>query len=350
MPSQDIDIYSRSYAESQDAIDPLSHFRQEFHIPSLTDLQRPTIAPQPNEPPSKKGVYLCGNSLGLQPKRTTDLINTFLSTWRSKVVKGHFFEHTDSPLPAFLHTDDYGAKLAAPLVGALESEVAIMGTLTANLHILMSSFYLPSKPTDGSGQGKWKIMLEGKAFPSDHFAVESQITHHGLDPAEAMILLEPRDPDDPILKTEDILSKIDEHAHELALILLPGIQYYSGQYFDIARITAHAHSHGILIGWDCAHAAGNVELKLHEWDVDFAAWCNYKYLNSGPGAMAGIFVHERFGKVDMSKEKDKYWPRLTGWWGDDKSIRFNMANSESTPSTRPIPQSRPDKPLSPNLP
>jgi kynureninase len=143
-----------------------------------------------------------------------------------------------------------------------------------------------------------------------------------------MVLLEPTDAKSPILTTEQILKTIDDHASELALILLPGIQFYTGQYFDIARITAHAHSHGIIIGWDCAHAVGNVDLKLHDWDVDFAAWCSYKYLNSGPGAMAGIFVHERFGKVDMKSPTQKFWPRLTGWWGDDKSSRFQMTNSE----------------------
>ena len=141
-----------------------------------------------------------------------------------------------------------------------------------------------------------------------------------------MVLLEPSDENLPMLDTSDILRKIDEHASELALILLPGIQFYTGQYFDIAKITAHAHSHDILIGWDLAHAAGNVELKLHDWNVDFAAWCSYKYLNSGPGAMAGIFVHEKYGKVDMQSPAERYWPRLTGWWGDDKSGRFAMTN------------------------
>jgi kynureninase len=151
--------------------------------------------------------------------------------------------------------------------------------------------------------------------------------HHGLDPAEAMILLEPSDSKEPILQTTQILETIDKHASELALILLPGIQFYTGQYFDIPKITACARSHDITIGWDLAHAAGNVELKLHDWNVDFAAWCNYKYLNSGPGAMAGIFVHERFGKVDMTSTGEKYRPRLTGWWGDDKTSRFAMTNS-----------------------
>ena len=316
------DFTSAAYAESQDAADLLAHFRSQFHIPTHTDLKRPTLAISPDEKPSKESTYLCGNSLGVQPKRTSDLITAFLTAWRTKGVTGHFTDHSDSPVPSFVDLDDHVAKLAALIVGALESEVAVMGNLTANLHLLMASFYRPSK----KGEGRWKIMMEGKAFPSDHFAVESQVQHHGFKPEEAMILLEPKETKEPLLKTEDILRKIDEHASETALILLPGIQYYTGQYFDIAKITAHAHSHGIMIGWDCAHAAGNVELKLHEWDVDFAAWCNYKYLNSGPGSMAGIFVHERFGNVDMNSSGEKYWPRLTGWWGDDKSQRFAMAN------------------------
>ncbi|KIV84813.1 kynureninase [Exophiala sideris] len=314
--------FSRDYAGSLDETDPLSSFRFNFHIPTLADLRRPTLTKPPEEEPSKPCTYLCGNSLGLQPIRTADLINAFLKQWRTRAVTGHFTDLPDSPLPPFLDIDDHAAKLMAPIVGAVEAEVAVMGSLTANLHFLMSSFYRPSK----KGEGRWKILLEGKAFPSDHYAVESQIIHHELDPAEAMVLLEPTDSHIPILPTKQILETIDKHASELALILLPGIQFYTGQYFDIQTITAHAHSHGILIGWDLAHAAGNVDLKLHDWDVDFAAWCTYKYLNSGPGAMAGIFVNEKFGKVEMEGSTPKFWPRLTGWWGDDKSTRFKMTN------------------------
>ncbi|KIY00538.1 uncharacterized protein Z520_03201 [Fonsecaea multimorphosa CBS 102226] len=317
-----LDPCSRDYALSLDATDPLSHFRAEFHIPTLADLKRPTLAKSPEEAPSQPCTYLCGNSLGLQPVRTANLVNSFLTQWRTKGVLGHFVEHADSPLQPFLHIDDHAAKLMAPVVGAVESEVAVMGSLTANLHLLMSSFYRPSK----KGEGRWKILLEGKAFPSDHYAVESQVVHHDLDPAEAMVLLEPFDPKFPLLSTEQILQTIDKHASELALILLPGIQFYTGQFFDIPRITAHAHSHGIMIGWDLAHAVGNVDLKLHDWNVDFAAWCTYKYLNSGPGAMAGIFINEKFGKVDMESPTHKFWPRLSGWWGDNKSSRFQMTN------------------------
>ena len=218
--------------------------------------------------------------------------------------------------------DDQAAKLMAPVVGALPDEVAVMETLTANLHLMMASFYRPTEE-------KNKIILEGKAFPSDHYAVESQIIHHGFNPEQSMILIEPESPDIPTLTTTQILSVIDQHAPSTALILLPGVQFYTGQYFDIKTITTHAHSHGIIIGWDLAHAVGNIPLYLHDWDVDFAAWCNYKYMNSGPGAIAALFVNERHGKVDkpaIKEGKIGFRPRLCGWWGGDKAIRFEMAN------------------------
>lgn len=262
-------ILDVSYALHLDQIDPLSHFRSKFLIPSKADLKRTTIARSPDERPSEECVYLCGNSLGLQPKAVADYINIFLTQWKTKAVTGHFTDHKDSPLAPFLHIDDEAAKLMAPIVGADPSEIAVMNTLTANLHLLMCSFYRPSK----KGEGRYKILLEGKAFPSDHFAIESQIQMHDLDPQDAMILLEPEDPQNPILTTEMILNTINEHAHELAMILLPAIQFYTGQYFDIQQITALAQKHQIIIGWDCAHAAGNVDLRLHEWNVDFAVWC-----------------------------------------------------------------------------
>lgn len=306
-------------AETLDAQDTLRHFRSEFIIPTLADLKRPTLSKPSDEEPSPECIYLCGNSLGLQPRRAAKYIEVYLRQWSAKAVTGHFVEHSDSPLAPFLHIDDAAAKLIAPLVGALESEVAVMGTLTANLHFMMSSFYLPTKE-------KWKIIFEGKAFPSDHYAIESQIVQHGFDPKEGMIMIEPEG-SEVILTTDQILRTIDRHASDTALILLPGIQFYTGQYFDIPTITKHAHSKGVLIGWDCAHAAGNVDLKLHDWNVDFAVWCNYKYINSGPGAMAGIFVHETHGKVDMNA-KEPFRPRLSGWWGDDKATRFQMRNGE----------------------
>ncbi|PGH13680.1 kynureninase [Helicocarpus griseus UAMH5409] len=327
----DTKAFTKAYAESLDAQDTLAHFRGQFIIPTKHDLTRKTIVPKDEEPPSPLCTYLCGNSLGLQPKATQTYVNRFLQTWATKGVLGHFTPHEDELTPPFVDVDDMASKLMAPVVGALASEVAVMDTLTTNLHLLMASFYRPQVG------GRYKIVMEGKAFPSDHFAVESQIMHHNLPPAEAMVLIEPDDLEHPILSTEKIISVIDEHAEETALILLPAIQYYTGQYFDIARITAHAHSKQIPIGWDCAHAVGNVELKLHDWDVDFAAWCNYKYMNSGPGAMGGLFVHERHGFVDVDVNENgnggsgsmgrlSYRPRLAGWWGGDKKTRFIMDN------------------------
>ncbi|KAL8699581.1 MAG: hypothetical protein Q9201_005928 [Fulgogasparrea decipioides] len=235
-----------------------------------------------------------------------------------KGVFGHFKAHEDSEIPAFVDIDDVAAQRMAPIVGASASEVAVMETLTANLHLMMASFYRPTEE-------RYKIVLEGKAFPSDH------IRHHGLDPKDAMVLVDPPEPTQPTVPTSHILSVIDKHASSTALILLSGVQYYTGQYFDVPTITAYAHSRGITIGWDLAHAVGNVGLHLHDWDVDFAVWCSYKYLNSGPGAIAGLFVHNKHGQVDKSaidSGGEGYRPRLSGWWGGDKATRFQMGNSE----------------------
>lgn len=210
------------------------------------------------------------------------------------------------------------------MVGASRSEVAVMQTLTANLHLLMASFYRPTEE-------RYKIIMEGKAFPSDHYMVESQIRHHNLSTSDAMILIQPPSSDSALLTTEHIISVIDKHASTTALLLLPGIQFYTGQFFDMETITAHAQAKGIIVGWDLAHAIGNLPLQLHDWNVDFAAWCNYKYLNCGPGAMGGLFVHSRHTDVEPSnsngtKEKPEYRPRFAGWWGSDKSTRFAMSN------------------------
>jgi len=217
----------------------------------------------------------------------------------------------------WLHMDDAATKETSEIVGALPSEVAIMETLTANLHLLMASFYRPTTE-------RYKVIIEGKAFPSDHYAVESQIRHHNLQPSAAMVLIEPPSIASPVLPTSHILSIIDTHAASTALLLLPGIQFYTGQFFDIKTITAFAQSKGIIVGWDLAHAVGNVPMKLHDWNVDFAAWCNYKYMNCGPGAIGGLFVHSRHSP---SEKADDYHPRLSGWWGSDKSTRFAMDNN-----------------------
>ncbi|KAJ6103674.1 hypothetical protein N7486_003896 [Penicillium sp. IBT 16267x] len=321
----DIRAYKKEYAEALDAQDPLHQFREEFIIPSKRDLKRATLAADGdvNEAADPRCIYFCGNSLGVQPHSTRRYIEQYLRTWATKGVMGHFVPHEDELIPPFVYVDTAASKLMAPVVGALQSEVAVMGTLTANLHLLMASFYRPT-------QEKYKIILEGKAFPSDHYAIESQILHNNLDPKDAMVLIEPNDLDHPILTTEQILQVIDDNSSSTALVLLSAVQFYTGQYFEIERITAHAQSKGILVGWDCAHAAGNVDLRLHDWNVDFAAWCTYKYMNSGPGGMAGLFVHERHGHVDEQQDgKEEFRPRLSGWWGHDSKTRFKMVNKFS---------------------
>ncbi|KAK1827223.1 pyridoxal phosphate-dependent transferase [Podospora conica] len=314
-------------AKQLDRDDPLAFTRAEFRIPTKAEIASTRLAdPAPaaaaaadhdagdSDADSSSCVYLCGNSLGLQPKRTATRINQYLSTWATQGVQGHFKPLDGSPLPTWLDVDDRAAELVAPIVGASPSEVAVMQTLTANLHLLMSAFYRPDP------NGRHKIILESKAFPSDHFAVETQLRHHNLPPS-SMVLIP--SPSDNILTTASITSLITQHAATTALILLPGIQYYTGQLLDIRAITAHAHAHNIPIIWDLAHAAGNVPLALHDWDVDAAVWCSYKYLNAGPGSIGGLFVHERHGVV---ADDDEYRHRLAGWWGNDKRTRFRMEN------------------------
>jgi kynureninase len=318
------------YAKYQDTQDDLRHLRDEFLIPTKGELKRKKLGRDaPSEPGDKKpSIYLCGNSLGLQPKRTRQHIESYLSTWSSMGVYGHFKPLEDALTVPWVDIGDQAAEAACKIVGALPSEVAVMQTLTANLHFLMASFYRPTKE-------RFKIIFEGKAFPSDHYAVHSQLYHHNLTAAEALVMIEPSDPKTHYFSTQHVLDVIAEHADTTALILLPGIHYYSGQYFDIQRITEFAHEKGVTIGWDLAHAAGNVPVKLHDWDVDFAAWCSYKYLNSGPGSIAGLFVHERHGQVkrlgsdsndESGENKYEYTPRLSGWWGSDKASRFRMEN------------------------
>ncbi|KAL2057723.1 hypothetical protein ABVK25_002107 [Lepraria finkii] len=320
--SQGLNDCSRGYATQLDNQDTLRHLRKEFIIPTKADLKSKTLAnsASTSENDDQPCIYFCGNSLGLQPRRTSERIISHLTSWAKKGVYGHFTQHEDSNLPPYLHVDDFAAKLMAPLVGALPKEVALMQTLTANLHLMMASFYRPT-------EDKYKIILEGKAFPSDHYAVESQIRHHGFDPKEAMILIEPESSGSPTISESHILSIIEKHASSTALILLPGVQYYTGQYLDIERITSYAHNLGLTVGWDLAHAVGNVPLQLHGWNVDFAVWCNYKYIDSGPGVIGGLFVHSRHGEVDLSARQDGgagFRPRLSGWWGGDKDTRFKM--------------------------
>lgn len=318
------EIFSQAHAKVKDEQCPLRGLREHFVIPSKSDLSRSTVADSLTGASNEPSTYLCGNSLGLQPQLTAKYFEEYLKTWRQKGVFGHFKEVSDTHLPPWLHADDDLRLDMANVVGAHAEEVAVMQTLTANLHLLMCSFYQPTKTRN-------KILLEGRAFPSDHFVVESQIHFHGYDPNRSMLLLEPESSTSLTLSTEYILSTIDKHANELALVLLPGIQYYTGQFFDIKTITAHAQAKGIVVGWDLAHAAGNVPLQLHDWNVDFAAWCTYKYLNSGPGSIGGCFVHERHSKVESATTDGntslEYRPRLSGWWGSQKSSRFTMDNT-----------------------
>lgn len=307
---------SEVYAQQLDAQCPLRSFRSKYIIPTKRSLKTRTLgSPSPSD---EESIYFCGNSLGVQPKCTSTYIQAHLSTWASIGVHGHFTDIEDSPLRAWQDLAAQAAEQSAPIVGAKPSEVAIMNSLTANLHLAMAAFYKPQ------GQRR-KILLEWKAFPSDHYAIESQVRWHGYQPEDAMILVEPDQ--DHVISTEKILRIIDEQADEIALVMLPGIQYYSGQYFEIEKITAHAHSKGLTVGWDLAHAAGNVPVKLHDWNVDFAVWCTYKYMNAGPGSIAGLFVHEKHGKVEIGEDgKPQFMPRLMGWYGGDKSSRFKMDN------------------------
>ncbi|KAF2019738.1 kynureninase [Aaosphaeria arxii CBS 175.79] len=329
----DKQLFSEDFARKEDANDPLSKLRNEFIIPTKGDLKHPGYGPAPTSgsadrndtaqsDDAEEAIYFCGNSLGLQPKRTREYIHKYLDTWSSKGVFGHFKE-LENGHPPWLNMDDAMKDQTSKLVGALPEEVVVMETLTANLHFLMASFYKPTAT-------RYKIIIEGKAFPSDHYAALSQLAHHNL-PPDALVTITPPNPDSPYLSDEHILSVISQHAASTALVLLPGIQFYSGQYFDIKLITHHCHLNDITIGWDLAHAVGNVPVKLHEWNVDFAAWCNYKYMNGGPGVIGGLFVHERHGKVESSKAANgddqlNYRPRLSGWWGGDKGSRFRMEN------------------------
>jgi kynureninase len=277
------------FAEEMDRKDPLRKFREAFLFPRHED---------------RDCLYFCGNSLGLQPRRVGSYLQEELARWAMLGVEGHF--KGELPWTRFHRAL---APASAHVVGALESEVIVMNTLTVNLHLMMVSFYRPRG-------GRFKIMMEAGAFPSDQYAVESQLRWHGLDPEEALVELAPR-PGEECLRDEDILSAIGEHGDSLALVLFGGLNYYTGQLYDMAAITQAAHRTGAIAGFDLAHAAGNVPLHLHDWGVDFAVWCTYKYMNSGPGALSGAFIHERYA---FNTEI----PRLAGWWGYDEKRRFKM--------------------------
>lgn len=287
-----------SFAQECDAKDELSDFRDQFYIPQHE---------------GKDCIYLVGNSLGLQPKSLRKFIEEELIDWQNLGVEGHFDESAKRP---WFHYHKFLKPHLARIAGAKESEVVSMNTLTTNLHLMMVSFYRPTEE-------RFKIITEAGAFPSDQYTVETQLNFHAyqgggrlFDPADALIELTPRSGEET-LRTSDILEAIEEHKDSLALVMLPGVQYYTGQLFDIESITAKGHECGAKVGFDLAHAFGNVPLQLHDDGVDFAVWCSYKYLNSGPGGVSGIFVHERY-------DGDENLPRFGGWWGHKESERFQM--------------------------
>jgi kynureninase len=277
------------YAQSQDDIDILYPFRERFLFPQHE---------------GKNAVYFCGNSLGLQPKSTKYLFEKELNDWAKWGVEGHF--HAENPW--FSYHQQFSKSLAA-IVGAKEKEVVAMNTLTVNLHLLLLSFYKPTAT-------RYKIIMEAGAFPSDQYAIETQVRMHGLNPKEAIIELAPR-AGEHTLREADILQAITDAGESLACVLMGGVNYYTGQYYPVPDITLAAHKVGALAGFDLAHAMGNIPLQLHDWGVDFACWCSYKYLNSGPGGVGGIFVHETHGNNPETF-------RLAGWWGNDEQSRFKM--------------------------
>jgi len=280
---------SLSFARNADRLDPLKKFRKDFLFPVIK---------------GKRQLYFTGNSLGLQPKNTERFVFEELKDWSRFGVEGHL--HARRP---WLYYHHFSTKSLAKITGARTSEVVAMNQLTVNLHLMMVSFYRPVP-------GRYKIILEHSSFPSDRYAVESQIKFHGFDPADALIEIAPRS-GELTLRTADILSVIRDHGNSVALVLFSGVQYYTGQLFDIPAITKAAHSAGAVAGFDLAHAIGNVPLNLHKDGVDFAVWCGYKYLNSGPGGLAGVFVHEKYA-ADFSL------PRFAGWWGHQEKVRFKM--------------------------
>jgi len=278
------------FALQLDERDPLKDFRSQFLIPQHN---------------GKDAIYFCGNSLGLQPATARKLVNEQFETWENLAIEGFF--QGEKP---WLSYHKGLTKTLASILGAKNEEVTVMNSLTVNLHLMMVTFYKPNK-------SRFKILIEGGAFPSDQYAVESQARYHGFDPKEAIIEIFPR-VGELTLRTEDIIQKINDHADELALVLFGGINYFTGQFFDLAAITEAIHGAGAYAGFDLAHAAGNVPLKLHDWNVDFASWCSYKYMNSGPGGISGVFVHEKHFE-------NKALNRFAGWWGYNEEKRFLMA-------------------------
>jgi kynureninase len=279
-----------NFALEADRQDPLHHFREKFHLP--TDKNGTSL------------IYFAGNSLGLMPKSARSIVEQELDDWANLGVDAHL----DGETPWYTYHETF-REPAARVVGARPAEVICMNSLTVNLHLMMATFYRPTKT-------RFKILMEDPAFPSDTYAVKTQIRHHGFEPNDALILAGSRKSEFNV-RMEDVLDLIEKHGNELALVMVGGVNFFTGQLFDIERITSAAQKHGITVGIDLAHAIGNVPLRLHDWNVDFAVWCSYKYLNAGPGAIAGAFVHERHAT-------NTALPRLAGWFGNDPNTRFRL--------------------------
>ena len=280
---------TRDFALSLDANDSLGKYRKRFHVPLQAN--------------GEEHIYFCGNSLGLQPKKTKDFVDQEINDWANLGVEGHL--NAKNP---WLPYHEFLSQSYANIVGSKTTEVVAMNTLTVNLHLMMVSFYRPSKI-------RYKVIIEADAFPSDIYAVESQIKFHGYNIENSLIKLRPR-PGEYALRTEDIIDVINQEGDKVSLIMLGGVNYYTGQVFDFEQITTTAHAKSIFVGFDLAHAVGNIMLDLHNWNVDFAVWCSYKYLNSGPGSVGGVYVHEKHHNSEL--------PRFNGWWGHNKEDRFEM--------------------------
>jgi kynureninase len=284
---------TKDFAAAMTARDPLAKYRERFHFPQL--------------PVGNDCVYLCGHSLGLQPKSVSAYVEQELEDWKRFAVDAHF-QARNPWMPYHETLTDPTARL----VGALPIEVVVMNTLTVNLHLMLVSFYQPTRERN-------EILIEANAFPSDQYALKSQIRYHGYDPASSLIEIAPRG-GETATRTEDIERLIETKGDEIALVMIAGVNYSTGQAFECSRIAAAARARGCVVGFDMAHAAGNLHLKLHDWNADFAVWCSYKYLNAGPGAIGGCFVHERHARTSKL-------PRFAGWWGHDKATRFQMGPS-----------------------
>lgn len=280
---------SRRFAQQKDKEDKLAKYKQQFYFPQKDGAD---------------SIYFCGNSLGLQSKQVQASVQQELDDWKNRGIAG--FLNAKNP---WMYYQEYFKKSLSKIVGCKEDEVTVMNSLTVNLHLLMLTFYRPTS-------SRFKIIMEAGAFPSDQYAVETQVKHHGFDWDAAVIEIAPRE-GEQTLRHEDILSLIETNGASVAMVMLGGINYYTGQLFDIKSITEATQKAGAIAGFDLAHAAGNVHLELHDWNVDFAVWCSYKYLNGGPGAVGGLYVHERYAT-------DPSTPRFAGWWGNDEQARFKM--------------------------